>query len=383
MSTFDDFCGFNSSNTTYIDGRASGFDNMLGNFTPCFADAGILGISHLVLVLLCVQRIITLQSNHPPKTPVSSKAGYLKFIQLCLVCFSAIIWLIAVLHFDDRIQNTSYAFANLVTIPAPIATYEYLASSSEIVAWTCFLIAAGLELKTGDKRGKWGVRCSVTLVFAGNLAKMWFVVTYATPQTWTHKYYFLFTVEFILQGLVCLLTLFVPPDTWYEAKKQNDAYESLDESGVGIALSPRSALADLATDAAPAGELRSKEFPEFEGSWYSRIMFSWVTPMITQGYKEPLKDENIWSLSPHDRASNLLSDFEESWDGHRKVVATLWNLHRSTFIKAGLWKLLNDGSQFVGPVFLDKLLTSSGSVGYLYAVGIFIGLAIGLLGENQ
>eukprot|EP00656_Telonema_subtile_P006591 TRINITY_DN13051_c0_g1_i1.p1 TRINITY_DN13051_c0_g1~~TRINITY_DN13051_c0_g1_i1.p1 ORF type:complete len:1450 (+),score=430.93 TRINITY_DN13051_c0_g1_i1:142-4491(+) len=140
---------------------------------------------------------------------------------------------------------------------------------------------------------------------------------------------------------------------------------------------------DLADGGVSADNFKSQVYPEYRAGFLSRLLFSWMTPLITKGYKDPLVDNNIWSLDEHDRASKLLTDFEIAWNGSPTLLRTLWKLHKGAIIRSGCWKILNDGSQFVGPVFLNALLSSSGNVGYVYAGSIFAGLALGLLGEQQ
>ena len=166
---------------------------------------------------------------------------------------------------------------------------------------------------------------------------------------------------------MALITLFSPPSEWYLESHPASLYDKV--------------VQDV-NEGTPT-KMKDVEFPEFTASFFSRLMFNWVTPMITQGYKEPLKNDDIWKLAPADKTTKLLADFEREWSSSKKVLGTLWRLHKREFIISAFWKILNDASQFVGPVFLDALLTSEGSVGYIYAAGIFLGLALGLLGENQ
>ena len=68
----------------------------------------------------------------------------------------------------------------------------------------------------------------------------------------------------------------------------------------------------------------------------------------------------------------------------RAIWATTWHL----FVGALPFKLINDASTFVGPVFLNLLLgvVSSGqssTLGYSYAALMFVGLVLGTLADNQ
>jgi hypothetical protein len=41
--------------------------------------------------------------------------------------------------------------------------------------------------------------------------------------------------------------------------------------------------------------------PEWGAGLMSTLTFSWLSPLIKQGYKTPLQDKDIWSLPPTDR----------------------------------------------------------------------------------
>ena len=66
------------------------------------------------------------------------------------------------------------------------------------------------------------------------------------------------------------------------------------------------------------------------------------------------------------------------------IWATTWHL----FVGALPFKLINDASTFVGPVFLNLLLGvvsagQSSTLGYSYAALMFVGLVLGTLCDNQ
>ena len=99
-------------------------------------------------------------------------------MRLVTIVLAGVCALIAALHLDDRIQNKSIAFANLVTEPSSMATYEYVAEGLGAVAWLSFVTAMILETMKGDKVGKWTMRTAAMLVLAGNVAKLQFIIHY-------------------------------------------------------------------------------------------------------------------------------------------------------------------------------------------------------------
>ena len=74
--------------------------------------------------------------------------------------------------------------------------------------------------------------------------------------------------------------------------------------------------------------------------------------------------------------------------GKPSLSAAAWKTTASLFITALPFKLANDASQFVGPVFLNLLLSSISRndpprKSYMYAVGMFGGLIVGCICEGQ
>ena len=70
------------------------------------------------------------------------------------------------------------------------------------------------------------------------------------------------------------------------------------------------------------------------------------------------------------------------------LTTAAWKTVAWLFITATPFKALNDASQFVGPVFLNLLLTSiargdPARKSYSYAAGMFAGLVFGSICEGQ
>lgn len=66
----------------------------------------------------------------------------------------------------------------------------------------------------------------------------------------------------------------------------------------------------------------------------------------------------------------------------------IWRSNKWLFLTALPFKVVNDGAQFVGPIFLNLLLgvVSKGqpsSLGYTYACLMLLGLWTGTLADNQ
>ncbi|RYP74275.1 hypothetical protein DL771_003096 [Monosporascus sp. 5C6A] len=46
-------------------------------------------------------------------------------------------------------------------------------------------------------------------------------------------------------------------------------------------------------------------------SLFSLLTFSWIDPMLLQGFREPLELKHVWNLIPRDKAANVLADYRQ------------------------------------------------------------------------
>jgi len=119
-----------------------------------------------------------------------------------------------------------------------------------------------------------------------------------------------------------------------------------------------------------------------------------MSPLLKEGAEKPLGPEDIYGLADYDQSKNLSEDWEPVWKDERKkqkprlrsAISIIWG---SRFWFGGSLKLINDGAQFVGPVFLNLLVTFVKSPnepawkGYFYAALLFVCTMIGAIGEAQ
>ncbi len=84
--------------------------------------------------------------------------------------------------------------------------------------------------------------------------------------------------------------------------------------------------------------------------------------MVRLGYKRPIGEKDIWQLDNWDKTEILYSNFQQYWD-EEQMRPNPWLLHAlnkslvgALFWLGGLFKIGNDASQFVGPIFLSFLL---------------------------
>ncbi|GMP24486.1 hypothetical protein CsSME_00001735 [Camellia sinensis var. sinensis] len=49
--------------------------------------------------------------------------------------------------------------------------------------------------------------------------------------------------------------------------------------------------------------------PERDASIFSRICFGWMTPLMLQGYKRPITENDVWKLDTWDETETLIKKF--------------------------------------------------------------------------
>ena len=134
-----------------------------------------------------------------------------------------------------------------------------------------------------------------------------------------------------------------------------------------------------------AGPPPPRTNPEATAGIFSRLTFSWLNEVVQKGYKKPLEAEDLWVLSRKDRSQELSRRFLTAWGREmavpdkkkRSLLRAIRRVWGCQFAVGGVVKLLNDASQFVGPVFLSQFIgfVSDRSVpawhGWVFAFAIF------------
>ncbi|KAK8748985.1 hypothetical protein OTU49_015624, partial [Cherax quadricarinatus] len=163
----------------------------------------------------------------------------------------------------------------------------------------------------------------------------------------------------------------------------------------------------------PRGE---KPSPENNASFFSRITFAWVDPMIWKGYRKPLVQADMWDLTQENASRKTVEKWDKNWkktlgkvykkhgsqswasysnnvvhvevpkhEDHKKkkpisVLPTMVRTFGPTFIFGAILKFTYDVLQFVSPQILSLIIafTESGSSeqpnwrGYFYAVVMLV-----------
>lgn len=136
--------------------------------------------------------------------------------------------------------------------------------------------------------------------------------------------------------------------------------------------------------------------PEAAAGFWSTTFFSWMSPLVSTGYDHPLQDSDVWDLNNRDKAATLQPQFDAAWEhefaAHGSKIS-LWRVVNRAFWKrfwlGALFKIGNDASQFVGPLFLAMMIdfiddpSAPNWHGYVFAGAIFAGQILGAVSEAQ
>lgn len=105
-----------------------------------------------------------------------------------------------------------------------------------------------------------------------------------------------------------------------------------------------------------------EECPAEYATVFSRLTFSWMTPLMKFGYSNYLTEEDLWALQKSDTSRATGGAFETAWQyelAHRKhpsMWLALFRAYGGPYALAGCFKIMNDVSQFLQPQLLRLLI---------------------------
>ncbi|KAL7593059.1 hypothetical protein Lser_V15G32576 [Lactuca serriola] len=342
---------------------ATAVDNEFGPYTPCATDSLVTGISHLVLLGICIYRIWVTKKNFKVQRFKLRSNLYNYFLGLLALYCTA----------EPLVRLIMGISAFNVDAENGLAPYEIVTLVIKTLAWCCVLIVLGVETVIYVCEVRWFMRFGIIYALLGDAVL--FNLVLSVSQYYTRDVLYLYFSEVAIQVLfgVCLIA-YLPT------------------------LDPYPGYTPIRVDPLDDGEYEelggSEEIcPERRTNIISSIFFSWMNPLMLLGYKRPLTEKDIWKLDTWDQTETLNSRFQIYWEEElRKPKPWLLRaLHRSLggrFWWGGFWKIGNDLSQFVGPLILNQLLLSMqergpAQIGYIYAFTIFVGVVLGVLCEAQ
>uniref|UniRef100_A0A1J3IMN5 ABC-type xenobiotic transporter n=1 Tax=Noccaea caerulescens TaxID=107243 RepID=A0A1J3IMN5_NOCCA len=337
-------------------------DNAFGAYTPCATDSFVVGISHLVLLVLCLYRIWLTMKDH-------------KVERFCLrsKLYSYLLALLAAYGTAEPLFRLIMGVSVLDLDGDGLPPYEAFGLGVKAFAWGSVMVMVFMETKIYIRELRWYVRFAVIYALVGDMVLVNLVLS--VKEFYSSYVLYLYTSEVTAQVLFGIL-LFVhlpnlDPYPGYipVGSETVDEYE-YEELSEGQQLCPER-LANI----------------------FDKIFFSWINPLMILGSKRPLTDTDVWHLDTWDQTETLFTSFQQSWNKELQkpqpwLLRALNSSLGGRFWWGGFWKIGNDCSQFVGPLLLNQLLKSMQQdepafMGYIYAFSIFVGVVLGVLCEAQ
>lgn len=117
-------------------------------------------------------------------------------------------------------------------------------------------------------------------------------------------------------------------------------------------------------------------YAQDDANLWSRLIFSWVNPLIKKGVAGSLKKiEDLFDLPDALSVSQLYLKMQISLSGPTKLF---WALHKAfgkEFYAIGILRFIADTAGFAGPLLLGGLLSQhaneNSNIPYYYAMGLF------------
>lgn len=342
---------------------AKAVENAFGVYTPCATDSLVISLSHLVLLGLCLYRIWRIKKDFKVQRFCLRSNYYNYFLGFLAGYCTAeplfrLVMGISILNLDGQ---------------AGLAPFEMVSLVIVALAWCSMLVMIGVETKVYIREFRWYVRFGVLYTLVGDAVI--FNLVFSLKEFYNRSVLYLYFSEVLFQVLFGILLLLYVPDL--------DPYPGY------IQMSTES-VDNTEYEELPGGE---QICPERHVNIFSRILFSWMNPLMELGYKRPITEKDVWKLDTWDRTKTLHSKFQRCWteESRRPKPWLLRALNSSLggrFWLGGFWKIGNDLGQFVGPLILNQLLQSMQRgdpawIGYIYAFAIFVGVVFGVLSEAQ
>ncbi|PRT52473.1 Metal resistance protein YCF1 [Wickerhamiella sorbophila] len=139
---------------------------------------------------------------------------------------------------------------------------------------------------------------------------------------------------------------------------------------VGISIV---ALISLAVELKPRKKSVYQEYieenmldnPYDQANIFSKLAFTWMTPLMRKGYETYLTAADLPYLAAEDRTVNCSSKFEETWaiETEKQRPSLLWAILKafgSRYMVGGFFKLIQDVMAFVQPQLLRLLIAFVG-----------------------
>ena len=90
----------------------------------------------------------------------------------------------------------------------------------------------------------------------------------------------------------------------------------------------------------------------------SRILYTWMDPLLMKGFRNPLTQSDLWNLNPEDRLTTTVPALESKLDKDNiSIIATLFKCHWQTFIFLTIFYISKTLLSLVNPQIIDMVIS--------------------------
>eukprot|EP00949_MAST-11_sp_MAST-11-sp1_P004034 g4034.t1 len=394
-SIFREFCAADRFAT--LKDRRQGVSFSLEEFSPCVNDVVIIGIANVVLVLACIVRLCLLFSSKENRYQLAGLACRVAQVVKTVAAFGIVV--LTLMQFSGH-QGTE---------DGGLLPFEVIAFVLTMITWTLTGILYIVEKKRYFQSYTAPVRFASNLQAAAYAVKAYYVFEYMARKGEPLTFFkVLFLCKFLAVCIVALVEIAIIPSLKNLAPTVTSRRTSLVEEKDGDDGS--SGKVDQSAGA------KDQICPEHDASICSRLWFTWMTPMISTGYKRPLVESDVWELHKADTSATQQEVFETHWNVELDAIRAQQNVDAAYLEKGGsrgrkhlfrafrrtfcckfsiavMWKLPNDLSQFAGPLVMKQIISYVQSQAsddpddpfeaYALAFVLFFTLLLGAVGEAQ
>ncbi|KAF7132274.1 hypothetical protein RHSIM_Rhsim09G0006700 [Rhododendron simsii] len=103
-------------------------------------------------------------------------------------------------------------------------------------------------------------------------------------------------------------------------------------------------------------------------SWFSKVTWHWMSPLLSKGYKSTLKVDDVPSLSPDHRAEIMAEVFETNWpkpgeNSKNPLRTTLLHCFWKQIVFIGFLAIVQLSVMYVGPVLINEFVNFTSGKG--------------------
>jgi ATP-binding cassette subfamily C (CFTR/MRP) protein 1 len=259
------------------------------------------------------------------------------------------------------------------------------------LAWAASLSTTYHEYRRGVKHS-WPIVCWLVMAFVVQSLKVQALMWSVSRSSFVFVLSVLLFVLYGIVGIASFLYNVEPPapigksvfmDIMDQSEAQNDdekqvQLDSIDapDDVVDSASKPDIPIVYGAYPSSPHS-------PEENSGLLGGMLYSWMNPLLELASRRPLEAPDLPKLSKVDETSLLCDRLEENWlaqvrTGNPSFFKALMKTFGPSFAFAGLFKVVNDGMVFVGPVVLSLLIKFIQNKDEPFWHGLMYAFAMGL-----